>query len=138
VRKHQAYRLKAEHAVADLGPHSWDAALMGSGVRQDYRSGGETKRDVVALYLRYYYLRTYGFEVNYQHNLNYSYKAPTGLKRDVKTTDLARMTLLWTPAMNVNLHVTYNPKTFNYVFEDQANLYQDGGKSWSVGFEYSF
>jgi hypothetical protein len=48
------------------------------------------------------------------------------------------MTLLWTPAMNVNLHVTYNPKTFNYVFEDQANLYQDGGNSWSVGFEYSF
>lgn len=138
VKKHQAYRLKAEHVVADLGPHSWVAAALGSGVRQDYESGAETKRDIAALYLRYYYLRTYGFEVNYQHNLNYSYTTPAGLKRDIKTTDLSRITLLWTPAMNFNMHVTYNPKTFNYVFEDQANLYQDGGNSWSVGFEYSF
>lgn len=138
VRRHQAYRLKAEHVAADVGPHSWVAAALGSGVRQEYDSGGETKRDVVGLYLRYYYLRTYGFEVNYQHNLNYSYTTPVGLKRDVKTTDLSRVTLLWTPAMNFNMHVTYNPKTFNYVFEDQANLYQDGGNSWSVGFEYSF
>jgi hypothetical protein len=40
--------------------------------------------------------------------------------------------------MNFNTHLTYNPKTFNYVFKDQENLYQGSGNSWSLGFEYSF
>jgi len=138
VDKFQSYRLKAEHAVADKGAHSWDAAFLLSGVREDFKSGGKTKRDVAGLYLRYYYLRTYGVEVNYQHNFNYSYTAAGAAERDVKTTDLYRMTLLWTPAMNFNTHLTYQPKTFNYVFKDQQNLYQDKGNAWSLGFEYSF
>jgi len=138
VDKFQSYRLKAEHVAADLGPHSWDAALLLSGVREDFKSGGKTKRDVGGAYLRYYYVRTYGFEVNWQHNFNYSYTAAGAATRDVKTTDLFRMTLLWTPAMNFNTHLTFQPKTFNYVFKDQSNLYQGSGNAWSLGFEYSF
>lgn len=138
VDKFTSYRLKAEHVVADKGPHSWVAAALASGIRQDYDSGAKADRDVAALYLRYYFKRTYGVETNYQKTYNYNYTTPAGLERKVKKTDSWRVTLLWTPAMNFNTHLTYNPKTFNWVFEDQSNLYQDSGNAWSLGFEYSF
>src|SRR5262249_35591234 len=86
VSKFQTYRLKAEHVAADFGAHSWVAAALASGVREDFQSGGKVKRDVAGLYLRYYYLRTYGFETNWQHNFDYTYTTPLGVEREVKTT----------------------------------------------------
>ncbi len=139
VKKYNTYRLKAEHVVADRGSHSWVAALQFAGIKQDFVSGGSAKHDSGSLYLRYFYNRTYGFEANYRHNFDYWYKTPGGTQRDVKMTNLFQMVLLWNPAMNFSTHLTYNPKTFNWVFKDtDSALYADKGNSWGLGFEYSF
>ncbi len=138
VSKYHTYRAMAQHVVADKGPHSWSAALIFTGIKQDFNSGGSAKHDSMGAIVRYFYNRTYGFEANYRHHFDYSYKTPAGVDRDVKTTDQFTISGLWNPAMNFSVHLNYNPKTFNYVFKDQADLYRDNGNSWQLGFEYSF
>ena len=61
VDSFDTYSWRIEHTAADRGPHSWVAMIQGNGTKQDYRSGASAKRDLVGLYLRNYYLRTYGF-----------------------------------------------------------------------------
>ena len=40
--------------------------------------------------------------------------------------------------MNFSTHLVITPRTQNRVFDDQKNLYQGEGDSYSLGFEYNF
>lgn len=40
--------------------------------------------------------------------------------------------------MNFSTRLVINPRTQNRVFDDQKNLYQGDGDSYSLGFEYNF
>lgn len=133
-----SYKLSLQHAAADRGPHTWYAALMLHGMKEDFESGADVERTILGASLRYFWHRTYGFEVYYRDNLKYEYKTPLGQTRDTHTDADYAFTGYWNPAMNFSVHFTFNPRTHNTVFEDQRELFLNDGDSWDVGFEYNF
>lgn len=133
-----SYKLTAEHVAADRGDHTWYAAAGIHGMEQDFVSGGKVERVALGASLRYFWRRTYGFEVYYRDNLTYEYTTPTGLVRDTKSDAYYGITGYWNPAMNFSVHLRYNPIVQNTVFKDQAELHLNDGESYSVGFEYNF
>ena len=87
VDSFNTYSWRVEHTAADRGPHSWVALLEGNGTKQNYKSGASAKRDHVGVYLRYYYLRTYGFQASWAHDFTYKYTSPTGVTADFGSTN---------------------------------------------------
>ncbi len=132
------YSWRAEWTAADRGPHSWVAMIQGNGTKQNYVSGASAKRDDVGLYLRYFYLRTYGFYASWYHDLKYEYTSPTGVKSDFGHEDGSSLALLWNPAMNFSVHFTYSFPQKNAVFPTPTAPEAVKSSSWSLGFEYNF
>jgi hypothetical protein len=138
VNTFNTYSWRIEHTAADRGPHSWVALIEGNGTKQDYVSGASAKRDLVGVYLRYYYLRTYGFQASYYHDLKYEYTSPNGTKSDFGKTDGTNIALLWSPAMNFSVHLNFNLPQENAVFPSPTAPAQVKSSSWNLGFEYNF
>ena len=138
IKDFTSYKLRVEWAVADNGPHSWIASAVYHGAKENVVGGGEVKRDIFGVYARYFYKRTYGFYTTWWKDIDYSYTNAAGLKRKTYQKDNFSITLLWNPAMNFSTHLNITPRTQNRVFEDQKNLYQGEGDSYSLGFEYNF
>jgi len=144
VKNFNTYSWRAEWAVADRGPHSWVAMVQGNGTKQDYRSGASAERSLAGVYLRYFYMRTYGFYASYAHDFKYKYTR-NGTTADFGHNNNKNITLLWNPAMNVSFHLVFNPSSTNAVFSE-ASLLPPGTtipnsnktSSWSFGMEYSF
>lgn len=143
VKTFNTYSWRIEHTAADRGPHSWVALIEGNGTKQDYVSGASAKRDLVGLYLRYYYLRTYGFYASWYHDFKYEYTSPTGVKFDAGSTNGSNLTLLWSPAMNFSVHWSFNFPQYNAPFYQSPTATtpppsQVKTSSWNLGFEYNF
>ena len=138
VDSFNTYAWRIEHTAADRGPHSWVAMIQGGGTKQDYVSGASAKRDTVGVYLRYYYLRTYGFYVSYYKDFKYEYTSPSGERSDFGKTDGSNITLLWSPAMNFSVHLAYNLPQENAVFPSPTAPASVKSSSWNLGFEYNF
>jgi hypothetical protein len=138
VDSFNTYSWRIEHTAADRGPHSWVAMIQGNGTKQDYVSGASAKRDNVGLYLRYYYMRTYGFQVSWYHDFKYEYKSPAGVTSDFGHTNGSNIVLLWSPAMNFSVHLNYNLPQNNAVFPTPTAPAQVKSSSWNLGFEYNF
>ncbi len=138
ISKFKSYKLRVEHAVADRGPHSWIASAVYHWAKEDVKGGGTVERSIIGTYLRYFYQRTYGFYTTWWKDIDYDYTNAAGLKRGTYQKPNFSITLLWNPAMNFSTHLVLTPRTQNRVFEDQKNLYQGDGNSYSLGFEYSF
>ena len=138
IKTFNSYKLRVEHSVADLGPHSWIASAVYHWKKENYVSGASAERDIIGLYARYFYQRTYGFYTTWWKDLSYDYTTAAGVKRSTYQKPNFSVTLLWNPAMNFSTHLVYTPKVQNRVFSDQKNLYQGSGKNFSLGFEYNF
>ena len=142
VDKFDTYSWRIEHTAADRGPHSWVAMIQGNGTKQDYRSGASAKRDIIGVYLRYYYLRTYGFYASYYKDFKYEYTSPSGQKTDFGKTDGSNITLLWSPAMNFSVHLAYNFPQENAIYYPSGSTGTPPASvkasSWNLGFEYNF
>jgi hypothetical protein len=138
IKDFSSYKLRVEHSVADRGPHSWIASAVYHWMKQNVSEGGKIERDIFGVYLRYFYKRTYGFYTTWWKDLSYDFTNAAGLKRGTYQKDNFNFVLLWNPAMNFSTHLTYNPRVQNRVFDDQRNLYQGSGKSYTLGFEYNF
>jgi hypothetical protein len=131
------YSWRIEHTAADRGPHSWVALIEGNGTKQNYKSGASAKRDDIGVYLRYFYLRTYGFQASYAHDLGYKYTSPTGVTSDFGHANSPALALLWNPAMNVSVHWTFSFPSYNTVFAESGGS-PVKSSSWSMGVEYNF
>jgi hypothetical protein len=142
VDKFDTYSWRIEHTAADRGPHSWVAMIQGNGTKQDYKSGASAKHDLVGVYLRYYYLRTYGFQASYYKDLKYEYTTPGGVTTDVGKHDGSNLVLLWSPAMNFSVHLNYNFPQSNSVYNANGAtttpISSSKVESWNLGFEYNF
>jgi hypothetical protein len=138
VDKFNSYKVRVDWARADVGDHTyfWGAVLHG--MKEDFKSGGKVERVMVGTSIRYFWRRTYGIEAYYRKDTKYKYTTPAGDGRGVLLKPSYGMTFLWNPAMNFSTHFVWSPKVQNTVFEDQSNLYQGAGKSYSLGFEYAF
>jgi hypothetical protein len=90
------------------------------------------------VYLRYYYLRTYGFQASYYKDFKYEYTSPSGVKSDFGKTDGSNIALLWSPAMNFSVHLNYNLPQENAVFPSPTAPASVKSSSWNLGFEYNF
>jgi len=134
VDKSNVWGLRAEWDVADRGSHSWVAMAKYSGIKQDYVSGASAERAFIGATFRYFYQRTYGFEVAVYRDTKYEYTSPAGVTTDFGNKVGKRVTLLWNPAMNVSFHFDFNLKSKNRTF---AGL-ESSSSSWQVGMEYSF
>ncbi len=138
LKDFKSYKLRFEHAVADLGSHSWTASAVYNSMRENLVGGGSIERDVYGGLVRYYYNRTYGFQAQWQKDLKYDFTNAAGLKRGTYTKPTMSVTALWAPAMNVSVYVAYTPRVQNRVFADQENRYLGAGKSYNLAMEYSF
>jgi hypothetical protein len=141
VKKFYAYAARAEWDVADRGPHSYVAMIQATGTSQDYESGAHAKRNGAGLYLRYFYNRTYGFQASWYHDFKYEYTDALGRSQEFGKANSKNLVALWNPAMNVSVHLSYNPNSTSAVFRDpvtgiapKANT----SSSWDLGLEYSF
>jgi hypothetical protein len=136
------YSWRIEHTAADRGPHSWVAMIQGNGTKQNYISGASAKRDLIGVYLRYYYLRTYGFYASYYKDFKYEYTSPAGVKTDFGKTNGSNVTALWSPAMNFSVHLSYNfPQSgavYNVEGATSNPISPSKVSSWNLGFEYNF
>ena len=115
--------------------------IQGSGTKQDYISGAKAKRDAVGLYLRYYYMRTYGFQASWSHDFKYEYTSPSGVTSDFGHVNSKNLVLLWSPAMNFSVHLNYSFSQPNAVYNIEGSttpLSPTNSSSWNLGFEYNF
>jgi hypothetical protein len=138
IKDFNSYKLRVEHSVADRGPHSWIASAVYHAAKENISEGGKIERGIIGVYLRYFYMRTYGFYTTWWKDTKYDYTNAAGVKRGTYQKDNFAITLLWNPAMNFSTHLQYTPRTQNRVFNDQRNLYQGDGNSYQLGFEYNF
>jgi hypothetical protein len=89
--------------------------------------------------VRYFYNRTYGAEVVYNKNLDYTYTTSGGLERDTVSDDSLTFALLFYPAMNFNFRLEYEPRSdSNIVFEDERQFRVSGGYSYTLALEFNF
>jgi hypothetical protein len=137
IDKFSSYKLRVEHSVADLGPHSWIASAVYHHTKEDFKGGGGLERNILGAYVRYFYQRTYGFYATAWKDLDYDVTI-NGVTRGTYQKPNYNIVLLWNPAMNFSTHLTYNPRTQNRVFDNRRDQYQGDGTSYSLGFEYSF
>ena len=140
VKHFDSYKVMLESSVADRGVNSWLASLAVGGMHQSYVSGANAKYDQVGFDVRYFYKRTYGFDLGWYTMIDYTYTTPEGVERQTEgDKNIYGLTLLWNPAMNVSLHLQFSPRSTNIVFrDDQRAVYMDGGKSEQLGIEYNF
>jgi hypothetical protein len=138
VKDFKSYKLRVEYGAADRGPHSWIASAVYHWNQDNLEGGGEVERAIIGTYLRYFYKRTYGFYTTWWKDVKYDFTNAAGVRRGTYQKDNFSITLLWNPAMNFSTHLVFTPRTQNRVFDDQRNLYQGNGRSYSLGFEYNF
>ena len=137
VEKFSSYKLRVEHSVADVGPHSWIASAVYHHMKEDFRGGGGLERNILGAYVRYFYQRTYGFYATAWKDLDYDVTI-NGVTRGTYQKPNYNIVLLWNPAMNFSTHLQYSPRTQNRVFNDRRDQYQGDGNSYQLGFEYNF
>jgi hypothetical protein len=134
-----AWRVSASSTAADRGLHSWYADVGISHIKQDFVSGAEAERTYGGGEIRYFYNRTYGAELIYNRNFDYTYTTAGGLERDTVSTDNLTFALLFYPAMNFNFRLLFDPKSeTNIVFEDERQFRVSGGHEYSLTIEYNF
>jgi len=134
-----AWRVSLSSTAADRGVHSWYADVGISHIKQDFVSGAKAERTLAGGEVRYFYNRTYGAEIVYRNNVDYTYTTPGGLERDTVSDDSLTFALLFYPAMNFNFRLLYDPKSdSNIVFEDERQFRRSGGHSYSLTLEFNF
>lgn len=134
-----AWRLSVSQTRADWGMHSWYADAGISHIKQDFVTGATAERTYGGAEIRYFYNRTYGFEIVYRNELDYWFRGADGIKRDTFTKDTWNISALFYPAMNFNFRLLYNPRAQNNrVFKDERDLYVGGGHSYTLQVEYNF
>ena len=140
VKDFHSFKLRADGAVADWGEHSVYYMFNLHNSKQSYTDGTSAERTIFGFTARYFYKRTYGFQIDPHYNVKYEFNDVTGTRKiyNGSKLDLSTIYLLWNPAMNFSTHFTFNPKVRNFVFEDQKSLYTDKARSWQLGFEYNF
>jgi hypothetical protein len=143
VKDFNTYSWRAEWTAADRGPHSWVAMVQGNGTKQNYESGASAKRDLMGVYIRYFFMRTYGIQASYAKDFHYYYTSPTGVRSDFGKATSKNIVLLWNPAMNVSFHLNYNPNSQSAVFTEASTSTTNTARSnttssWDLGVEYSF
>ena len=94
IKDFKSYKLRIEQGVADLGPHSWIASAVYHGATENIVGGGKIERDILGVYLRYFYQRTYGFYTTWWRDIKYDYTNAVGLKRGTYQKDNFSITLL--------------------------------------------
>jgi hypothetical protein len=134
VDKHNVWGLRAEWDVADRGVHSWVLMSKMMGIKQDYVSGASAERSFIGATFRYFFKRTYGFEVSWYRDIKYEYTSPAGVTTDFGNRVGKGVTFLWNPAMNVSIHLDINPTIKSRNFAGQ----ESSSSSWNFGMEYSF
>jgi len=144
VKNFYTYSAHVDYVVADKGPHSWVGMIQANGIKQEYQSGASAKRHLIGVYLRYFWLRTYGIQVSYYRDFDYKYTSPLGVDSDFGKNSGKNIVLYWNPAMNFSMHLNYSPNTNNAVYTEatttpaQADALRRTSSSWNWGVEYSF
>jgi hypothetical protein len=128
-------RFSVQSSVADMGNNSWYAAADIDTIHQSYVSGARASQSGIGAGIRYFYNRTYGFEVGVHKSLNYSYWDPSGTKYAVSTPVGWDLVLLWVPAMNININLSYSRSQPNVIYsaDNPGQSY-----SYSLAMNYGF
>lgn len=132
-----SFRLKADHSAADRGPHSWLGSVNLHGNYNKYKSGNTADFTVVGANLRYFYKRTYGFEVFSAWTLQYDYKKD-GTTYKLDDVPTFGSYLIWNPAMNVNFNLRISTSQITTSSLTPNREQKTGGLGYSLGMEYSF
>jgi len=144
VKNFYTYSAHVDYVVADKGPHSWVGMIQANGIKQEYQSGASAKRHLIGVYLRYFWLRTYGIQVSYYRDFDYKYTSPLGVDHDFGKNSGKNFVLYWNPAMNFSMHLNYSPDANNAIYTEatttpaQADALRRTSSSWNWGVEYSF
>jgi hypothetical protein len=128
-----AWRLSWHDIAADNGNHSWYFAAAISGIHQQFQSGAAAGKQTVGFEGRYYFNRTYGFDLWANKSNGYYFKDVAGVQHDVLTHVNYGLTLLWAPAMNMNIGLSYSPNHSTVI--NPAN-YTTGGYTYSLNLDY--
>jgi hypothetical protein len=144
VKTFDTYSAHVDWVVADRGPHSWVGMIQFNGIKEDFKSGASTKRNLGGVYIRYFWQRTYGIQASYSRDFNYKYTSPLGVSHDFGHGTSKNIVLLWNPAMNFSVHLNYSPSSNNAIYTEatttpaQADALRRTTTSWNFGAEYSF
>jgi hypothetical protein len=130
-----AFKLSVQSSVADRGNNSWYAAVDVDGIHQSYVSGAKAQQDGFGAGIRYFYNRTYGFEVGVHKDFSYSYWDSSDVKYTVSTPVGWNINFLWVPAMNMNIALTYSRSqpSVIYAADNPGQSY-----SYSLLLDYGF
>jgi len=109
-----AWRFAWHNSVADMGNHSWFAGADIAAEHQSFPNGARATYEGIGGGIRYFYNRTYGFEVGVQHPIYYDYTSSTGtgsVAYSISAPNTWNLSLLWIPAMNINIALNYSPSS---------------------------
>jgi hypothetical protein len=144
VKDFNTYSAHVDYVVADRGPHSWVGMIQANGIKENFKSGASTKRNLIGAYIRYFFQRTYGIQASYARDTTYKYTSPLGVSSDFGHGTSKNIVLLWNPAMNFSIHLNYSPNSHNAIYTEatttpaQVNALSRESSSWNFGAEYSF
>jgi hypothetical protein len=133
-----AWRFAIHNSVADMGNNSWFAGADIAAENQSFPDGAHASYAGIGGGIRYFYNRTYGFEVGVQHATTWDYTTSVvaGSKKfSASAPTTYSLALLWVPAMNINVALNYAPSKGVYL--DPANRLGTG-ESWSLIVDYGF
>ncbi|HEY1991143.1 MAG TPA: hypothetical protein VGH71_01690, partial [Gammaproteobacteria bacterium] len=130
-----SWRLAWHNSVADMGNHSWFAGADVAAQRQSFPDGAKASYMGIGGGIRYFYNRTYGFEVGAQHATKWDYTASTGVTYSANAPTTYSLALLWVPAMNINVALNYSPSKPVYILAADR---PGNGESWSLLVDYGF
>jgi len=130
-----SWRFALHNSVADMGNHSWFAGADIASQHQSFPDGANAKYMGIGAGIRYFYNRTYGFEVGMQHATTWDYTASTGVKYSASAPTTYSLALLWVPAMNINVALNYAPSKPVYLVSTNS---PGTGESWSLLVDYGF
>jgi hypothetical protein len=130
-----AWRLAWHQSVADMGNHSWYQSVAIAQNKQDYVSGASSSQEKIGYTIRYFYNRTYGFEVYFNKALHFDYTDPAGVEYSAYAPANWGVSGIWVPAMNINVTLNYTPSKTPVL---NAADFKSGGYSWSLTLDYGF
>lgn len=104
-----AWRFAWHNSVADMGNHSWFAGADIAAEHQSFPNGAWVSYEGIGGGIRYFYNRTYGFEVGVQHPIYYDYRTSGNVSYTATSPNTYQLSFIWVPAMNMNITLSYSP-----------------------------
>ena len=130
-----AWRLRVDQAAADDGNFSWYQGVAYACANQSYVSGAKASHCKLGYQNRWYYNRTWGFDLAVNRDMSFTYTTSAGVEMDVGKVTAWSIEFLYSPAMNIDVGLTYSPSKSNYILPADVAT---GGYSYSLLIDYAF